>query len=69
MSWSDSRDLFEHRPEARDHLERGRAHFGRREWADAFRSLSLADAAAALPAADLELLAMAAYLRACPRSR
>ena len=63
MSWSDSRDLFEHRPEARDHLERGRAHFGRREWADAFRSLSLADAAAALPAADLELLAMAAYLR------
>jgi DNA-binding CsgD family transcriptional regulator len=43
-------------------LERGRAHYERREWADALRELWLADEAAPLPAADLELLAMAAYL-------
>jgi DNA-binding CsgD family transcriptional regulator len=45
-----------------DHLERGRAHYERQEWADAFRELSLAERAGPLPAADLELQAMSAYL-------
>ena len=43
-------------------LERGRAHYERREWAGAFRVLSLADRTAPLAAGDLELLAMSAYL-------
>ena len=43
-------------------LARGRVHYERRKWADALRELSRADEAAPLPAADLELLAMSAYL-------
>ena len=43
-------------------LERGREHYGRRAWADAYRSLSAADQASRLEGEDLELLAMAAYL-------
>jgi hypothetical protein len=43
-------------------LERGRECYGRRAWADAYRSLSLADQATPLAGEDLELLAMAAYL-------
>jgi DNA-binding CsgD family transcriptional regulator len=43
-------------------LERGRQHYGRRAWADAYESLALADQAAPLGGEDLELLAMAAYL-------
>jgi DNA-binding CsgD family transcriptional regulator len=43
-------------------LERGRAHYRRRAWADAYRSLAGADKTAPLGAEDLELLAMAAYL-------
>jgi len=43
-------------------LERGREYYGRRAWADAYQSLSLADQATALGGEDLELLAMAAYL-------
>ena len=43
-------------------LQRGREHYGRRAWADAYRSLSLADQATRLEGEDLELLAMAAYL-------
>lgn len=46
-------------------LERGRELYGRRAWADAYRSLSLADQAAPLGAADLELLATSAYLIGC----
>ena len=43
-------------------LERGREHYERRAWADAYRSLSLADQATRLEGEDLELLAIAAYL-------
>ena len=43
-------------------LQRGREHYGRRAWTDAYRSLSLADQATRLEGEDLELLAMAAYL-------
>jgi DNA-binding CsgD family transcriptional regulator len=43
-------------------LERGRECYRRRAWADAYRSLSLADRAAPLTAEDLDLLAMSAYL-------
>jgi DNA-binding CsgD family transcriptional regulator len=43
-------------------LERGRKCYARRAWAEAYRALSLADQAAPLAAADLELLAMSAYL-------
>jgi DNA-binding CsgD family transcriptional regulator len=60
-------DLDQRSPNARGadlvgELERGRERYGRRAWADAFRSLSLADQAAPLGGEDLELLAMAAYL-------
>ena len=43
-------------------LARGRDAGQRSEWADAYRSLSLADESDALTAEDLELLAAAAYL-------
>jgi DNA-binding CsgD family transcriptional regulator/tetratricopeptide (TPR) repeat protein len=43
-------------------LERGRECYGRRAWADAYRSLARADRAAPLIAEDLDLLAMSAYL-------
>lgn len=45
-----------------DELERGREACRRREWARAYRALTLADAAAPLAAADLERLATSAYL-------
>ena len=45
-----------------DELRRGRECYARRAWADAYRSLSLADQVARLEAQDLELLAMSAYL-------
>ncbi len=47
---------------AGDQLERGRELYMRRAWAEAYRSLSAADRAAPLGAADLELLATSAYL-------
>jgi DNA-binding CsgD family transcriptional regulator/tetratricopeptide (TPR) repeat protein len=43
-------------------LDLGRKCYERRAWADAYRSLSLADHAAPLDGGDLELLAMSAYL-------
>jgi DNA-binding CsgD family transcriptional regulator len=43
-------------------LKRGRESYRRRAWADAYRSLSLADQATPLEAEDLELLATSAYL-------
>ena len=43
-------------------LEQGRECYRRRSWAEAYRALLLADSTAALDGADLELLAMAAYL-------
>ena len=48
--------------DAPDELRRGRECYARRAWADAYRSLSLADHVARLEAQDLELLAMSAYL-------
>ncbi len=45
-----------------DELERGREAYRRRAWLTAYKSLSLADAAAPLGAGDLELLATSAYL-------
>ena len=45
-------------------LERGRESYRRRAWADAYRSLALADQRTPLGPEDLELLARAAYLRA-----
>lgn len=46
-------------PEA---LERGRVAVARRDWAEAFRALSEAEASVSLSAADLDRLAVAAYL-------
>jgi DNA-binding CsgD family transcriptional regulator len=43
-------------------LEQGRDCYRRRSWAEAYRALSLADSTDALGGADLELLAMSAYL-------
>ena len=43
-------------------LERGRRAFARREWSEAYRQLSAADADEPLGPADLECLAQAAYL-------
>lgn len=45
-----------------DAVTRGRAAYQRRAWLDAFTSLSAADLADPLDEADLELLAMSAYL-------
>jgi DNA-binding CsgD family transcriptional regulator len=45
-----------------DELERGRASFASRSWAEAFRQLSAADSQSSLEPADLTLLATAAYL-------
>lgn len=45
-----------------DRLERGRQAYVRREWLDAYESLSLADQAAPLGAEDLELLATSASM-------
>ncbi|HZW59621.1 MAG TPA: LuxR C-terminal-related transcriptional regulator [Woeseiaceae bacterium] len=47
---------------ATDHLERGREHYARQAWADAFEALTRADRARALQGEDLERLAMAAFL-------
>jgi DNA-binding CsgD family transcriptional regulator len=62
MSQSGARNPAGGRSDEPECLERGRAHYERREWADAFRVLSQADQAARLAPADLELLAMSAYL-------
>jgi DNA-binding CsgD family transcriptional regulator len=43
-------------------VSRGREAFARRDWPDAFQSLSRADQAAPLKAEELELLATAAYM-------
>ncbi len=43
-------------------LERGRECCGRRAWAEACRSLSLADQTGPLRGEDLELLALASYM-------
>ena len=53
---------FDHDPPAREALERGRKLYEQHAWADAYRVLSAAERSAALPGADLELLANAAYL-------
>jgi ATP/maltotriose-dependent transcriptional regulator MalT len=45
-----------------DHLARGRERYAQRAWADAFRALSLAEQAEPMAGADLELLALSAYL-------
>jgi DNA-binding CsgD family transcriptional regulator len=45
-----------------DDLERGRLAYARRAWLDAHESLCRADAAVALQAEDLELLARSAYM-------
>jgi DNA-binding CsgD family transcriptional regulator len=45
-----------------DELERGREAYAKRAWLDAYESLSRADAASRLEAADLELLATSAAL-------
>lgn len=47
---------------AADPLERGREHYARRAWADAFDALTLADGATPLEGDDLERLAMSAFL-------
>ena len=47
---------------ATDQLERGRESFAERAWLDAHESLSRADDATALSAADVELLATSAYM-------
>jgi DNA-binding CsgD family transcriptional regulator/tetratricopeptide (TPR) repeat protein len=44
------------------HLDRGRRAYDRRAWKDAYQSLSLADRDSTLRAADLERLAIAAFL-------
>jgi DNA-binding NarL/FixJ family response regulator len=62
MSQPAGRDPGAHRSSCADHLEHGRAHYQRQEWADAFRALSLAQRDAPLAGGDLELLAMSAYL-------
>jgi len=49
-------------PEPSDELQRGRAAYARSAWGDADELLSQADRAARLEAADLELLATAAYM-------
>jgi DNA-binding CsgD family transcriptional regulator len=48
--------------DATDELERGRESYARRAWMDAYEALSHADNASGLGAADLELLATAAYM-------
>jgi hypothetical protein len=45
-----------------DLLSRGRASYARRAWAEAFQALSRAEEARPLAGADLELLALSAYL-------
>ncbi len=45
-----------------DKLKSGRESYGRRAWGDAYESLSLADQATPLGVADLENLAISAYL-------
>lgn len=47
---------------SRDHLDRGRASYARRAWADAFQLLTAADQVAPLGAGDLEQLAASAFL-------
>src|SRR5262245_61924181 len=48
--------------EATGHLQAGRDAYRRRAWDDAYKQLSLADEASLLGVADIELLAMSAYL-------
>lgn len=62
MSDFDQRQSQPSAAEALDNLKRGREHYERRAWADAYRSLSLADLAGPLGVEDLELLAKSAYL-------
>ncbi len=50
------------RADARAYLERGRAQYERRAWAEAYRLLALAERSTALTGEDLERLAAAAYL-------
>lgn len=62
MSAFDRRDRDDDTAEMASALERGRACYRRRAWADAYRALVRADLAASLEGADLELLALSAYL-------
>jgi len=62
MRQSHGGDPAERRPDGRDCLERGHAHYERREWAAAFQAFAHADRLAPLAATDLELLAMSARL-------
>lgn len=52
------------KPEAQapDALGRGREHYRQRAWADAYRTLTIADQTLQLSGEDLECLAMSAYL-------
>ena len=49
-------------PEVEDELERGRGACARRAWAEAYESLTSAEAASPLAADDIGLLATAAYM-------
>jgi DNA-binding NarL/FixJ family response regulator len=49
-------------PAAADSLDRGRASYGRHDWADAVAALAAADQASPLEPDDLVLLALATYL-------
>jgi ATP/maltotriose-dependent transcriptional regulator MalT len=62
MNDFDQRDPKARIAEARDELQRGREAYARRAWADAYKSLSLADQIAPLAEDDLDLLATSAYL-------
>ncbi|MDR2985926.1 MAG: hypothetical protein LBV34_13910, partial [Nocardiopsaceae bacterium] len=52
-------------PETVDELDRGRAAFGRRAWADAHAALTAADQESGLAPADIESLAIATRLLGC----
>ena len=62
MSSSSRHNRQDHFAEGHDHLASGRKHFERREWADAFEALALAERRGSLGADDLLLLAASAYL-------
>jgi DNA-binding CsgD family transcriptional regulator len=62
MSPFDRRDPGDDTADLASALARGRACYQRRAWADAYQWLARANQAAPLAGADLELLAMSAYL-------
>lgn len=62
MRGADERKVDGLAPALRAELENGRDCFGRRAWTDAFAAFSRVEQGAALPAEDLERLAISAYL-------